>query len=68
MKQKRHQTDMDGPAAFSPDRSVLCLFDVDGTLTPPREVGGPQGNEVITVVSHSGSHGTNCNECVIDVF
>lgn len=23
---------------FSPDRNVLCLFDVDGTLTPPREV------------------------------
>lgn len=20
------------------DRDVLCLFDVDGTLTPPREV------------------------------
>lgn len=23
---------------FSPDRKILCLFDVDGTLTPPREV------------------------------
>lgn len=23
---------------FSPDRNILCLFDVDGTLTPPREV------------------------------
>eukprot|EP00066_Takifugu_rubripes_P030529 XP_011619795.1 PREDICTED: phosphomannomutase 1-like [Takifugu rubripes] len=22
---------------FSPDRNILCLFDVDGTLTPPRE-------------------------------
>lgn len=23
---------------FSPNRNILCLFDVDGTLTPPREV------------------------------
>lgn len=23
---------------FSPDRNILCLFDVDGTLTQPREV------------------------------
>ena len=23
---------------LSPERNVLCLFDVDGTLTPPREV------------------------------
>ena len=29
---------MDGPAAFSPDRTVLCLFDVDGTLTAARQV------------------------------
>ena len=29
---------MDGPTPFSPDRNVLCLFDVDGTLTRPREV------------------------------
>ncbi|CAL8304896.1 unnamed protein product [Merluccius merluccius] len=28
---------MDGPTALSADRNVLCLFDVDGTLTRPRE-------------------------------
>ncbi|CAL8274911.1 unnamed protein product [Lota lota] len=28
---------MDGSTAFSPDRNILCLFDVDGTLTRPRE-------------------------------
>ncbi|KAJ3600762.1 hypothetical protein NHX12_031737 [Muraenolepis orangiensis] len=28
---------MDGSTPFSPDRNVLCLFDVDGTLTRPRQ-------------------------------
>ncbi|CAI5674595.1 unnamed protein product [Oreochromis niloticus] len=28
---------MEKAQGFSPDRNVLCLFDVDGTLTPPRE-------------------------------
>lgn len=29
---------MDESKGYSSDRNILCLFDVDGTLTPPREV------------------------------
>ncbi|CAG5897490.1 unnamed protein product [Menidia menidia] len=36
---------METPNGFSPDRSVLCLFDVDGTLTPPREKIEPKLDE-----------------------
>uniref|UniRef100_A0A3Q3W4I6 Uncharacterized protein n=1 Tax=Mola mola TaxID=94237 RepID=A0A3Q3W4I6_MOLML len=28
---------MEKATGFSPERNVLCLFDVDGTLTPPRQ-------------------------------
>lgn len=29
---------MEQSIGSSPDRNILCLFDVDGTLTAPREV------------------------------
>lgn len=38
IRQTQREEDMDKSNGFSPDRNILCLFDVDGTLTPPREV------------------------------
>uniref|UniRef100_A0A8C1TVN0 Phosphomannomutase n=1 Tax=Cyprinus carpio TaxID=7962 RepID=A0A8C1TVN0_CYPCA len=32
------QEEMDRKSRVAGGRNVLCLFDVDGTLTPPREV------------------------------
>lgn len=32
------QEEMDIKSRVAGGRDVLCLFDVDGTLTPPREV------------------------------
>ncbi len=32
------QEEMDIKSRVAGGRNVLCLFDVDGTLTPPREV------------------------------
>lgn len=29
---------MDGMNCFTTNRNILCLFDVDGTLTPARQV------------------------------
>lgn len=44
---------MEKAQGFSPDRNVLCLFDVDGTLTPPREVSSlPIDNLIIIVISY----------------
>ncbi|KAF3846750.1 hypothetical protein F7725_003828 [Dissostichus mawsoni] len=36
---------MEKSDVFSSDRNILCLFDVDGTLTPPREKIDPQLDE-----------------------
>ncbi|XP_056262606.1 phosphomannomutase 1 isoform X2 [Pseudoliparis swirei] len=36
---------MEEPNVFSSDRTILCLFDVDGTLTAPREKIEPQLDE-----------------------
>lgn len=36
--QSQRNRSMDRSNGFSPDRNILCLFDVDGTLTAPREV------------------------------
>ncbi|XP_068605587.1 phosphomannomutase 1-like [Brachionichthys hirsutus] len=36
---------MDKLNGFQSDRNILCLFDVDGTLTPPREKIDPQLDE-----------------------
>lgn len=37
-KRTHREEKMENTNGFSSDRNVLCLFDVDGTLTPPREV------------------------------
>lgn len=45
---------MDTLNGFSTQRNVLCLFDVDGTLTPPREVScHPSNKQPIVGVSLS---------------
>ncbi|MEQ2233216.1 Phosphomannomutase 1 [Ilyodon furcidens] len=36
---------MEKSSCFSSDRNILCLFDVDGTLTPPREKIDPKLDE-----------------------
>ncbi|KAM7372329.1 hypothetical protein PAMP_009506 [Pampus punctatissimus] len=42
---KRREDEMDRTNGFSSGRNILCLFDVDGTLTPPREKIDPQLDE-----------------------
>uniref|UniRef100_A0A674PPB9 Phosphomannomutase n=1 Tax=Takifugu rubripes TaxID=31033 RepID=A0A674PPB9_TAKRU len=39
---------------FSPDRNILCLFDVDGTLTPPREKIDQQLDEFLQTLRGKG--------------